>query len=356
MDLSLSKSGQNARTPLQSVFETDYDNTELRSESGGQERWRFRGPWLAGKTHGEFTEYVDKKISNRRSEFREFLRDVRARALKAARRRELIESGEGPEALRESSKYETVPSDQELDVFIKQLRQDITRLNRLVEDFLDLPREHQAQRASTAHESVENRGPPSTHPSAGLSYLRSHSHTVNHPLYGPQENKPPVKARVLHPQVDTSGYRRVAAVLGVGGVTTLDSKRTFDKQSEKEGVKSFDPDIEGGGKLYVQLRKASISPEGRIELGTQRADRNALHALGVDERPALPSAAIAAAQDRSMPASAPRTRNTQGYGLESLGDMRRSERALPFTEGTDLQEVMRKALQANKPHNKPNQP
>ncbi|KAL9127116.1 MAG: hypothetical protein Q9217_003942 [Psora testacea] len=355
MNLSLSGSGQNATTPPMSVFESDYDNTEADNRSSDYERWRFQGPWLAGQTHGEFTEYVDKNINKRRSEFREYLRNVRARALTAARWRELIESGENPEALEELGKDRVQISDEELELYIKHLRKNPEPLNRHIQEFLDLPRESQAQRASSVHESISHRGPPSTHPSAGLSYLRSHSHTINHPLYGPQENKPPVLARVLHPQADSSGYKRVAAILGIGGVVTSDSKRTFDRKGEKEGVKSFNPDIEGGKKLYVQLRKASISPEGHIELGSQRAEGNALYALGVDEGPNLPQAATAAAKDRRMPDLAPRTPGSskaQGYGLESLGDVKKSERALPFSEGTDLQQIMQKVLQTKKP-NKP---
>ena len=353
MDLSFSKSGQNVTAPLKSVFDSDYDNTQTKAGSWNHERWRFQGPWLPGQTHGEFTGYVHKKVKERRLEFRGFLRDVRARALTATRRRELIESGEDQEILGQLDDDRIEVSDEELEKYIKQLRKDPLRLNRYIEVFLDLPREFRGPRASSVYEALEHRGPLSTHPSAGLSYLRSHSHTVNHPLYGPQENKPPVQARVLHPQVDSSGYKRSYAILGIGGVATSDGKRTFDKQDEKDGVKNFDPDIEGGGKLYVHLRKASISPAGHIELGNQRAETNALYALGVQEIN-LPRAAAASARDRSMPDLTQRnvrTRNRQSYGLENLGDVKKSERPLPLSEGTNMQEILRSAMKVNKPNN-----
>ncbi|KAL9099496.1 MAG: hypothetical protein Q9163_005012 [Psora crenata] len=348
MNLSMSKPGQNTTAPLRSVFESTYDSTEMGNKNKDSDRWRFHGPWLAGLTHGEFTAYVDKHIRGRRREFREFLRNVRASEWTAARRRQLIETGEESGILGQLGEDGVQVSDEELDTFIKQLRKNPERLDRHIEVFLDLPREFEPPKGSAPHEIIAQRGPPSTHPSAGLSYLRSHSHTTNHPLYGPQENKAPVLARVLHPQADSSGHKRNAAVLGIGGVVANDSKRTFDREGEKEGVKSFDPDIEGGVKLYVQLRKASISPQGHIELSTQRADGNALYALGVDERPTLPNAAAAAARDRSVPDLAPRGHKTNKgprYGLENLRDMKKSERAVPFSGGTDLQNIMQKVLQ-----------
>ena len=340
-------------SPLKSVFESDYDNTEKNVRAKDHQHWRFQGPFLAGQTHGEFAEYVDKRISTKRSEFREYLREFRERVLTASRRRELIESGESQEELEQLNDDRVKISDEELEIYLKHLRNDEESLNKLIEDFLDLPRELVSQRSSSAHDKMEYRGPPSTHPSAGLTYLRSHSYTVNHPLYGPQENKPPVKARVLHPQFEASGFKRPFAVLGIGGVTTADSKRAFDRRSEKEDIKSFDPDTEGGGKVYVQLRKASISPGGRIELGNQRASENALYALGVDETPRPPPDTVTSTKNRSMPDLVPRTprsRNTQGYGLEDLGGMKASERPLPFSEREDVNDLLQRALQTEKPN------
>src|SRR5204862_1333548 len=60
-----------------SVFEEDSDftfvpkGTETESDF---KRWKFRGPWLAGMTEGEFTQYIKKRIRNRRQEFRGFLK------------------------------------------------------------------------------------------------------------------------------------------------------------------------------------------------------------------------------------------------------------------------------------------
>lgn len=92
-NLSISRSGQNEKQALQSVFESHYDNTA----TGDQERWRFRGPWLGGQTNGEFAEYLTSTIRKRRPQFRQYLKNIFMQQKKARRRKEAIESSEGEE-------------------------------------------------------------------------------------------------------------------------------------------------------------------------------------------------------------------------------------------------------------------
>lgn len=250
----------------------------------------------------------------------------------------------------EKEKVASSITDRELDDFVKQLRKQPDGLSRYIQHFLDLPREQLSQKASSVHKDIQETGPPSTHPSAGLSYLRSHSHTFNHPVYGPQENKPPVQARVLLPQKDSRGFLRSHAVLGIGGVTAAEHKYSFTRKNEDPAVAEFQPDIPGGPKVWLQLRKASINPQGRIELGNQRAETNALLAAGVTGSLRLPQAAVRSAQMTSMPdlsESSPQNRKKQGYGLENLGEVRKSERAIPYGEGTELKDILRRSLHGN---------
>ena len=241
-------------------------------------------------------------------------------------------------------------SDAELDAFIKQLRKQPDGLNRYIHQFLDLPREQRSQQASSVRKDIQESGPPSTHPSAGLSYLRSHSHTFNHPLYGPQENKPPVQGRVLLPQRDSRGFLRSHAVMGIGGVATEDHKHPFTRSDEEPVVAEFQPDIPGGGKVWLQIRKASVNAQGRIQLGNQRAETNALHAAGLTESLRLPEAAARSSKMTSMPRLSPfppHKKIMHGYGLEGLGEVRTSERAVPYDEGTELKDVLQRSLRTN---------
>ena len=347
MGLSLSRYGQNDKEALQGVFESDYDNTDTSTINSEAERWKFRGPWLGGQSHGEFTEYVKRKVKGRKAEFRQYLKGVFAHETLAARRRMLIESGPGERSLSELGEGSSNVSDHDLDAFIKKLRRKPDLFDKYIQAFLDLPRESRIQKATAMHKDVPYTGPPSTHPSAGLAYLRSHSHTANHPLFGPQENKPPVQARVLLPQADSKGFQRAKAVFGIGGVAAQDSKVGFTRSEEEEAVASFNPDIPGGGKTWLQLRKATINPRGRIEIGNQRAEKKALLAAGVGQPVDLPLAAVQGAQMKEMPDLLGRpvkNENSQGYGLEGLGDVPKSERAEPFNTGL-LTEMLGKSLQ-----------
>ena len=170
-----------------SVFESRYDNTERRSDDPKHKRWKHRGPWLAGQTAGEFDEYTKKKIKSRKTEFREFLRKRLANKIATEDRRAAIDGGldlpeEAPEVTKE-----------QLNHHIKELRQDQQGLLfRYIEEFLDLPSGTKVVDSEEAWTSAEGeKGPPTTHPSAGLSYLRTPSHTFNHPGLGPQAEERP---------------------------------------------------------------------------------------------------------------------------------------------------------------------
>ena len=356
MDLSLSRHGQNETEALQSVFEPSYDNTASSIFDSEQERWKFKGPWLGGQSQGEFSEFVERKIKKRRSEFREYMREILSQETLAAQRRKLIENGPGesPTSLspsRGSSSNSIKISDEDLDTFIRKLRRNPDGLDKYILTFLDLPRESRPQKASAEYKEVKDIGPPSTHPSAGLSYLRSHSHTVNNPFYGPQGNKSPVQARVLLPQRDPRGFNRPRAIFGIGGVASQDSKVTFTKSGEEDALAAFNPDVPGGGKVWLQLRKATIDPQSRIQIGNQRAERNALIAAGVDPGITPPVTLPEAARvgsSRTMPDLSPRpshNRSTHGYGLEDLGDVPKRERVEPFEDENDVLSIMKQSLQ-----------
>ena len=316
-----------------SVFDSDYDNTVVSqtksSKGSSNRRWKYKGPWLAGKTEGEFNDYVEKKVKKRKLDFRQYLGQCLARNITANRRREAMENGE---EIGDLSLHDAEITEQDVETYIRHLRNNERELYKHVEEYLDLPREE-------GQSSVEYdlKGPPTTHPSAGLSYLRTDSHIYNHPELGPQEHKAPVKGRIIVPQ-KVGDRMNTQALIGVAGVVGKDHKIPFFKNPKPTppGLGQYDPDIPGGGKLWAHPKRANIDSHGRIELTVNKANENALNvALGVhSDGPELPAAAIAGAQDRDVPDLAPprpkASGNRLGYGLEDFDGKKDSGRATPF--------------------------
>ena len=334
LSMAEDKSEKASRLPGQysrSVFESKHDNTFQDHSDPNKQRWKFKGPWLAGKTEGEFREYVEKNVKSRRLDFKRFLRERLAEERTIARRREATESGEVPEG-----SDSVAVSEEDVEVYIKRLRKDEEKLHKFVEEYLDLPRVR-----GTAMTSYDKKGPPTTHPSAGLSYLRTSSHTYNHPSLGPQEEAAPVQARVIRPQTTAANVKHDKALLGVGGVVAEDDRLAFTKGST--GLTGYEPDVPGGAKIYIQVpTKASVDPRGRIEMSTRRPrDRfseNIAKGYYHSEGAEPPPAALVAAQNREAPTltrTKPGRSREAGYGLEDLAASNSSGRASPFPVAED---------------------
>ncbi|CAD6570504.1 MAG: hypothetical protein ASARMPREDX12_003654 [Alectoria sarmentosa] len=330
-----------------SVFESKYDNTYQDDSDPNKQRWKYRGPWLAGKTEGEFRRYVETDVKRRRLSFKRFLRERLAEEKTLARRREAIESGEdseGPESV--------AVSEEDVELYVRRLRNDEHTLHKLVEVYLDLPRDR-----GSAATSYDKKGPPTTHPSAGLSYLRTGSYTYNHPLLGPQEEPAPVQARVIRPQTTAVNGKHDKALIGVGGVVAEDDRQSFTRDST--GITGYNPDIPGGAKVFIRLpTKASVDSRGRINRATIRprnkVSENIAKGYYYSEGPQPPPAAVEAAQNREMPTltrTKPATpREAHGYGLENMGATKGSGRASPFVgpeDELDLNGLLRHGRQSN---------
>ncbi|KAL9046692.1 MAG: hypothetical protein Q9214_000533 [Letrouitia sp. 1 TL-2023] len=308
-------------TPAASVFEASFDNTESQRETVGQSRWKFEGPWLAGRTDGEFEQYVARQIRRRRLEFREFLRDRLSELVHVSRRRAAQVEGEQ----HDESAHNI--SDSHLDEYIKRLRHDEQKLSLLVEEFLDLPT-GSGPAANEKYATIDSeKGPPRTHLSAGLSYLRSASHIDNHPVLGPMEDGPPVQARVLRPQrLASRGPKYSRALFGVGGIAIDDHVLAAHSSTAGQGIASFDPDIPGGAKLWIHPSRAKIDPHGRIKLDPKRSEKETIAIYEGEQMPTTPAApAVTKGLDRIVPqldSGRIRTRRSknQNYGLgEILG-------------------------------------
>ena len=326
--------------PAKSVFDSQYVNTvamDSPPKVAPKERWKFNGPWLAGKTDGEFNDYVERKVKRRKLDFRRYLRDDLAQSKIAVQRREAVEKGEGVDNQIPS---DVSISDEEVDTYIRHLRNNEHKLHRHIAQYLDLPRDESVSSDSTnsQYDEYDERGPSTTHPSAGLSYLHTASHIYNHPDLGPQAHKAPVRGRVIEPQtVGKQARMNEQALIGVAGVVGKDNQKTAWNKDTFPGVTRFDPDVPGGSKIWANPDRASIDSDGSIVLQVRRAEPDTIDiAQGnyVEEEPQLPPAAVAGAEMQDLLQLTPdRPRRQEGslrYGLENERGPKSSGRATPF--------------------------
>ncbi|TQN68565.1 Meiotically up-regulated protein 178 [Colletotrichum shisoi] len=266
-----------------SVFEDDGDFTAMEPGRENEEkRWKFKGPWLAGLTEGEFNRFLRKVVRKRREAFRAFLKKRIATEVTAARHQKALDAGEGiPQQVLPGD-----VTDKQLTEYLRKLRSDRITLYSLVSEFLDLaplnPPTSMADFGRSAEKTkrpslyAEN-GPPISHPSAGISYLRTAAFVENHPVYGPQAHRTPVLARIIAPRAGPSN-----AKLGVGGFIaetpqgdTVFNQRSYTGRTGIAGVASFDPDIKGGAKAYVQPTSARVDSSGMVQITVGEANQEA---------------------------------------------------------------------------------
>jgi hypothetical protein len=353
-DSSLGYMG-NHRKPGRGVFEEDLGtSSEGVLESATDEtRWRFQGPWLAGLTDGEFNGFVRKTIRSRKSDFQFFLRETKALEDTKTAQRKAAEQGQNPPPAIKSSDITA----KQLRMYIKELRQDRAALFRLIRMFLDLPPTpspkgflgeaiddmihsigtdtgskpltiNSEDFLPKSNSPYAETGPPKTHPSAGLSYLRTSRYMYNHPVYGPQEHPPPIQGRIVIPKNANVGS--FAAKLGIAGVVTeaplgesfntsdSSSSRARHAKSRKQthpGLLNIEPDKVGGSKVYLRPATASIDPSGRIDLRVDSGDGPALAILLGKENMIQPKSSQQMRPIKPLPR--PPNITQQGYGLES---------------------------------------
>ena len=341
MPITIPVANETMKVPGKSVFEANMDLATAdpgKDGDGEGSRWKFSGPWLAGMNEGEFKRYLLKRVRTRRSEFRQFLKEKLAAELSESAAIQAQEAGQPiPDPIVPAS----ITTEQLTD-FLRALRHDRPKMYAMAGQFLDLaplqpPRDHwQISRPNTPLKPSNlyaQDGPPVTHPSAGLSYLRTSSFLENHPSYGPQKSHPSVKARIITPRTQMYGGR--SAKLGVGGFVadtpagdTAFSMRNLSQRAREliPGIDKLDPDVEGGAKVYVEPLNAKVDSQGRVTLkvGQARpeaelvAKEMAGEEVIFDREPEPSSQSRRAGQlFRNLPSvSRPMTGSAQAYGLE----------------------------------------
>ncbi|CAG9990114.1 unnamed protein product [Clonostachys byssicola] len=264
---------------IKSVFEEDSDFTDIQDTSVDH-RWKFKGPWLAQMADGDFLNYLNKKVRPQRAQFRALLRQRLAERLTSSQNRAAVEAGKPtPEPI----KSEDITEEQFAD-YIRSLRSDRVTLYALVSKFLDLPplgtpvgfaqnnlifSDSNLATDKITESPYGKSGPPPSHPSAGIGYLRTGAFMENHPVYGPQANKTPVNARIVSPKIGPS-----PAKLGVGGfVSTVPvgsnefNMRTAGSRHRRpvaNGINNLDISTYGGAKAYIEPFTATVDPEGKV--------------------------------------------------------------------------------------------
>ncbi|CAK4033623.1 Hypothetical predicted protein [Lecanosticta acicola] len=319
------------KEPPQSAYDDKVDHTDRdalrvdvterqmqQSGSSGPEstekrRWKYGGPWVTGMSEGEFEMYIVQTISARKAEFKEFLKEKMLDARVQQEQRASREQGEGRVTYyRKQELRREIEANYEKEE--KKLRDNHTaqrlssELTAAICDFLDLPgirapgpanlglnleTEELRQRLTENIDKGENLSPPTTHPAAGLSHLRSRLYMENHPVHGPQAHRSPVLSRVLRARNSQIAASLNNAVLGVGGVVALDPvstgirvgrpRKPIDGENQLEHYTEYtrmtdalDQDIKGGNKMWVQPETAFIDEKGRVRLLVSRGDQEAV--------------------------------------------------------------------------------
>lgn len=271
-----------------SAFEESHDFTVAPADDPTRKGWKFRGPWLASMPEGEFEAFIEKKVLPRRVEFQKLMRLKCASEMTLVNNSKARETGEErPPAIQPGD-----ITDEQLGDYMRSLRNQRDKLYSFVTDFLDLPPLQVPVGINEAlklekpsgppNMAFDAHGPPPAHPSAGLSYLRTHSFMENHWLYGPQAQKKPVLARLLQPQI----YRK-GVMLGVGGFVTeapdgsemnlkgggrFQSQRFRGQRQQLKGIHHLDIESHGGAKSWVVPDFAYVDPNGMIVMKVETAD------------------------------------------------------------------------------------
>ncbi|KAL5343946.1 mitochondrial ribosomal protein MRP51 [Aspergillus crustosus] len=274
-----------------SPFEENVDNTEKSKVANEAEAQRFRltGPWLAGMTEDEFSAYL-KKVQQDRPELLRRLREDLIAKRTFEQKKLAQDNGKDLENLPP-----VTVTEKEFQSYIKSLRGDPYSMGPVIYELLSIPSPSRVPNDRVGQSnyfpspvnnlsSVEysHTGPPKTHPSAGLSYVRTHTSIYNHPLFGPQTHQRPVEARVLRAKRGRTRGRTARAIVGISGIAVDETQAgAFASELAPPGLYQFASAIPGGAKYYVSPLRAFIAADGRIKLTHQRATASIKSAHGI---------------------------------------------------------------------------
>ncbi|USP74709.1 hypothetical protein yc1106_01983 [Curvularia clavata] len=264
-------------------------------------RWKHDGPWLPGMGADDFVAYLSKDITARKAEFNKYLVEFVKNEIYTSRRLAAAKSQNTPPMdIKEAEKWHEQQekalrhiTQADIDAGIRALRKETANdplasklVSKLILPFLRLPAikfKYRAYAQDASSRDVDQysfdqeTAPLSTHPSAGLGYLRTKSYMTNHPILGPQASHAPVPARVVQAR-RTGTKNEMYARLGVGGFVANDQFKSTETMSASRAniagakdVETIDIDTPGGRKIPVQPLFGSVTNDGRIHIKLKRS-------------------------------------------------------------------------------------
>lgn len=287
--------------------------TYRKPPSATAKRWKHEGPWLAGMSGMEFESYLKEQVRRRKDAFREKVKEHLVADRREKLTRQAMEEGEGVG----STPVEVMVTKEEVTDHLRLLRSKPEIFGPMIAEFLDLP-EGPSSQGSLMHDLVfpygrntvatplyADVGPPKTHPSGGLSYLKIGPDTYarNDPINGAQTTPAPIQARVLKTRRGPGG---ITATIGVAGVVADDS----DPSNRRAGMYTAFRPQPGGRKGLVKLKSAAMNSNGTINLNVASSSSSASSShyrlaeddsVVRDEGSAMTAAAVASSANFSMP-------------------------------------------------------
>lgn len=319
-----------ARGPRVSVFENTVDNTAVTSsdpdtiaalsaerailmhallpqQSG--KRWKTDGPWVNALSEPDFERYLAQIVRKHKQGFIDYLAHVKREQKKTQIRETLRQRGMqsdeetfDPLAADLELEQASVVSPNELRDFIRALREShqedalSSNLSQYVRQYFDLPAFNLSSASSSTNalhltisaSSAPSSEPLSTHPSAGLGYLRSDAFMENHPLYGPQLHHTPVESRVLKSRDPRQNDYR--ASLGIAGFVTDEGESHSGinmrphrsaanlayMDRHQQNMAYLDLETPGGNKVWLTPNSAHVDEKGRVRVLVSTADEGAV--------------------------------------------------------------------------------
>ncbi len=255
-------------------------------------RWRYSGPYLAGLNGLEFDAFLTSITREKRAAFREVVKSHLIEERGRKQRQKALDEG-----------YTDVPSQDHAEVttddiaeHMRDLRNEPGKFGPLIAEFFDLadgPKTLDATdpwsygRHTIAADLYKETGPPRTHPSAGLSYLKTEASVVNDSTTGPRLARYGVAARLLKSRQQT--HNTHAPYVGVAGfVVPQPENPSMGEQNWK-----WEPEKDGP-KLAVTPLSTSLSQAGSVEIKTRKLQGWVVeNGLAVDPTEARPNASTA---------------------------------------------------------------
>lgn len=271
-----------------SAFDESVDNTSRQTQSSSLEpasslkptttRWKYSNSEFMSQSEAQFQHFLKQRHEVKVGDTYQPLKGkalrqafenyVRERYFKSKLAREKAKARDEGRDLDEANF--TVPKEEYEALFATNrasLRREEnfkdSQLATYIVDFLDLPplgdklAENKSHMEHSGTKLSINR-PRTTHPSAGVSYLRSSATVYNHPLLGPQDKGIPVPGRILR-QKNMTGYGK--PTMGVAGIVAND----LDSVQYISGVK-VNANTPTGQKEWTHPVDMHVNRDGRLTL------------------------------------------------------------------------------------------